>query len=42
VDDIDRLRAFEIERVRRNPTSLLSPRFHDHSSTGRDDARKAH
>jgi hypothetical protein len=27
VDDIDRLRAFEIERVRRNPTSLLSPRF---------------
>jgi hypothetical protein len=27
VDDIDRLRAFEMERVRRNPASLLSPRF---------------
>jgi hypothetical protein len=27
VDDADRLRAFEIERVRRNPASLCSPRF---------------
>jgi hypothetical protein len=27
LDDIDRLRAFEMERVRRNPASLLSPRL---------------
>lgn len=27
VDDMDRLRAFEIKRVRGNPASLLSPRL---------------
>ncbi|MDQ7981696.1 hypothetical protein QYH69_31210 [Paraburkholderia sp. SARCC-3016] len=27
VDDANRLRAFEIERIRCNPASLLPPRF---------------